>query len=483
MSIISNLLFGDNSNNVSYKDAAYKKRYQDISRDTFDSMYGGMTDYFDNNYEGGANKFKYDYMEGLKNDTNEAIKNYNQTKYNVFGNGFIGSLLNPIAQTAGAVTDLAGMALSGGKYNAWDSSKDPIGAHRDIGSDIGALGESLLTIIPVGKAASLAKAGKAVGAGTATAKQAAKYAASQAPKTVGQKLAKGTLLGAGYGATGSLRDMGFENFDPGQFALNTAMSGAIGGGMAGIGGLWNKYSSGIDKGAISKRLSDYAKESKPYQDAMATLKSAGIEGKGDALEKSFSTWANANHPDKVGKAVALLPANTQTTGMAVEQPMLFSDNKVSKQFLDSLTGSAKKNNPYIKAIDFKPTPASYMEDINKQAVNEATKRFNTIQDAMNIVKKGKPKLDLSSIPRKKASSLSEGLANLKNNLITTNPNGKLVRYGTKLSNLLKTKKGKVGAGIGGGLLLAKLLGNNNSNSGELSDEELNELYNYVYGGQ
>ena len=57
------------------------------------------------------------------------------------------------------------------------------------------------------------------------------------------------------------------------------------------------------------------------------------------------------------------------------------------------------------------------------------------------------------------------------------------KAGTKVSNLLKTKKGKVGAGIGGGLLLAQLLRNNNSNSGEMSEEELNELYNYVYGGQ
>ena len=57
------------------------------------------------------------------------------------------------------------------------------------------------------------------------------------------------------------------------------------------------------------------------------------------------------------------------------------------------------------------------------------------------------------------------------------------KAGSKVANLLKTKKGKIGAGIGGGLLLAQLMRNNNSNSGEPSEEELQELYNYVYGGQ
>ena len=56
------------------------------------------------------------------------------------------------------------------------------------------------------------------------------------------------------------------------------------------------------------------------------------------------------------------------------------------------------------------------------------------------------------------------------------------KAGTKVSSLLKTKKGKIGAGVGGGLLLAQLLRSRGNNTNGMSDEELAELYNYIYGG-
>lgn len=427
MGIISNLLFGDNSNNVSYKDAAYKKRYQDISRDTFDSMYGGMTDYLDNNYEGGANKFKYDYMEGLKNDTNDAIKNYNQTKYNVFGNGLIGSLLNPIAQTAGAVSDLAGMALSGGKYNAWDSSKDPLGVHRDIGSDLGALGETALTVVPMARGASLAKAGKAMKAGTATAKQAARVAASQVPKTLGQKIAGGTLMGAGFGATGSLRDMGFENFDPNQFALSTAIGGGIGGGMAGLGGMWNKYTS--------SRVPTTTADTTPYQTALNNLKK------------------NAGTGGMYSDVMTNLPS---TGGLDTARVTL--DNLNEDTLKKLFRSGVKKARSSVVGEDTNALTSSLTND--KNLLQEFLKngaKTNTTYTAQ------------------KAGSLGEALRNLKNNAKNT-------KAGTKISSLLKTKKGKIGVGIGGGLLLANLLGGR-KNADEMSEEEKAELYNYIYGGQ
>lgn len=457
MGIISNLLFGDNSNNTSYKDAAYKKRFQDISNATYDSMYGGMTDYLDKNYEGGSSKFKYDFLGGLKDDADKAIQGYKESRYNTFGNGLIGGLLNPIAQTASSIGDLTGLALSGGKVNAWDSSKDPLGVSRDVGSDLGALGETALTVLPIANSLKVAKAGKAVNAartagkviepGTKLAKQAALWEKSQIPKAIGQKVAGGALFGAGYGATGSLRDMGFENFDPGQFALSTAIGSGVSGGMAGLGGLWNKYTSSVDKDAISKRLSEYAKGAGEYQDKLNILKNEGLTGNKEELSKAFDVWSKAreNHPNSVSIPRLLGDGNTQ----------------VSK---------AEAENIYQQLVE--------------QAMKEKTDRLNKVTNAFNYVKeKELPSLDLSSIPRKKAASFGEGLANLKNNLITTNPNGKLSKAGNKVANLLKTRKGKVIAGAGGGLLLSQLMkNNNNSNSGQLSDEEMQELYNYIYGG-
>lgn len=426
--ILSNLLFGDNSNKTDYKQAAYDKYYSDISRDTYDTAYGGMKDYLDQYYDGGADRYKIDTLTGLEKNAKNSLSNYNATKNDVFGNGLIGNILNPIAQVVGGVSDLAGMGLSGGKYNAWDSSKDPLGVHRDIGSDLGALGETALTVVPMARGASLAKAGKAMKAGTATAKQAARVAASQVPKTMGQKIAGGTLLGAGFGATGSLRDMGFENFDPNQFALSTAIGGGIGGVGAGIGGLWNKYTS--------SRVPTTTADTTPYQTALNNLKK------------------NAGTGGMYSDVMTNLPS---TGGLDTARVTL--DN-LNEDTLKKLFRSGVK----------KARSSAIGEDTNA-LTSSLTNDKNLLQEFLKNGAKTN-----TTYTTQKAGSLGEALKNLRGNVANT-------KAGTKISNLLKTKRGKVMAGAGGGLLLAQLLRNNNSNPDELSEEELNELYNYVYGGQ
>jgi hypothetical protein len=76
--------------------------------------------------------------------------------------------------------------------------------------------------------------------------------------------------------------------------------------------------------------------------------------------------------------------------------------------------------------------------------------------------------------------LIKGLPNSTKNAVSKVQNSKV---GTNVANLLKTRKGKLLAGGSAGLTLAGLMKNKNSNSGKLSDEEMQELYNYVYGGQ
>lgn len=419
MGIISNLLFGDNSNKTSYKDAAYQKRLSDITNATWDSMYGGLKDQLDRQY-GSADQFKYDTLSGLKKAADESLANYNANKNNAFGNGLIGAVLNPIAQTVSSAGDLAGLAISGGKANPWDSSKDPLGVHRDVGSDLGALGETALTVIPMAKGASLSKAGKAVQAGNATAKQAAKYAASQVPKSLGQKIANSALFGAGYGATGSLRDMGFENFDPGQFALSTGIGAGVSGGLAGLGGLWNKYTS-------SKVPTT---DATPYQDALNNLKN-------NATGARYSDVAT-NLPTTQG------PDLTRITLNNLDDDTLKTLYKNGLKNVRSSTGA-----------------------------NEATTAIKNSKDLLqDFLDKGLPN---SGYERVKAKNLGDALKNLKTNVGNT-------KVGNKVSSLLKTKKGKVAAGLGGGLLLSQLMRGRNSNSGELTDEEMQELYNYIYGG-
>lgn len=430
MGIISNLLFGDNSNKTDYKDALYNKHYRDITESTFDRAYEGNKDYLNENYEGGYDKYKSDLLFGLQDEYKNSLDNYNKTKNNVFGNGLIGSLLNPIAQTAGAAGDLAGMALSGGKVNAWDSSKDPVGAHRDWLSDLGALGETALTVAPVAKGLSVAKAGKAVNAGTATAKQAARYAAAQAPKSIGQKVAGGSLLGAGFGASGSLRDMGAENFDPGQLALSTGLGAGIGGGLAGLGGLWSK--------ATTAKTPVTTGDATPYQEALNNLKK-------NATGARYSDVAT-NLPTTQGPDLSRITLNN-----------------LDDDTLKTLYRSASRNTHPDKV-------GEAVGDGLFKSVNESN---NLLQD---LLKNGMP--TTTTYETTKAKGLGEALKNLKTNMANT-------KSGTKVANLLKTKKGKVLAGAGGGLLLAQLMRGKNSpdtTTGEMTDEELQELYNYIYGG-
>lgn len=77
-------------------------------------------------------------------DLNKSLK---QSRYDYFGNGLLGALLNPIGQTA-----TAGFDLATGQYENND---------RDAMSDLGAAGQTALSFLPF--AGGLARAGGAVG--------------------------------------------------------------------------------------------------------------------------------------------------------------------------------------------------------------------------------------------------------------------------------------------------------------------------------
>ena len=63
--------------------------------------------------------------------------------------------------------------------------------------------------------------------------------------------------------------------------------------------------------------------------------------------------------------------------------------------------------------------------------------------------------------------------------LSTIANSKL---GQTTKNILKTPYGKIGAGVGGGLLVANLLRGNGQPAQEMSDAELEQLMNYYNGG-
>ncbi|MEE3358164.1 MAG: hypothetical protein VZR31_08770, partial [Lachnospiraceae bacterium] len=189
---------------------------------------------------GNAGQLDYSTNKELGNYLSDSIRN--RTNQLEAGKGLfsgvpiIGGLLSAPAQAVSAGKDFAESGTS-----KWDSGK------RDAISDIGAIGETALDLATLG-----------TGAGAKTALG-----------TIG----KGAALGAGYGLTGGLNEMG-KNTDLGTLALQTGLGGAIGGGIAGLGygagKLWNKYA----KGSPSKELTLYNggnAQGGAYQDALNTL--------------------------------------------------------------------------------------------------------------------------------------------------------------------------------------------------------------------
>lgn len=293
---------------------------------------------------------------------------------------------------------------------------------RDWLSDLGALGETGLDIATLG-AGSGAKAGA---------------------KTLGKTIAKGAGLGAAYGLTGGLNEMGAENFDLGRLALNTGIGAGVGGGVAGLGyGLgkaWNKYSPATEtKTETITTMGDAT----PYQEALNNLKNSATGARysnvatnlpttqgpdlaritlnnldDDTLKTLYRNASRNTHPDRVGEAVG-----------------------------DSLFKSVNKSN-------------TLLQDFLKNGVPTTTTTSTT---AVPIGKLQRLKTFASNIP-----NMGKDLAKTK--------------VGTNVANLLKTKRGKVLLGGSAGLTLAGLMNNKNKNSGQLSDEEMQELYNYIYGG-
>ena len=140
--------------------------YEKEQRQALDNAYTDkfVTDYVSQQMGGMRDKFKgtiddnqwNDAMDNIKSiaqrnsDTyNDTQKQFDETmkkqRHNYFGDGLLGSILNPIAQTGTAALDLAT-----GNY------KD-----RDVMSDIGAAGQTLLSALPaVGGAAKVLHMGK-----------------------------------------------------------------------------------------------------------------------------------------------------------------------------------------------------------------------------------------------------------------------------------------------------------------------------------
>ena len=123
--------------------------------------------------------------------------------------------------------------------------------------------------------------------------------------------------------------------------------------------------------------------------------------------------------------------------------------------------------------------------LNVKGISGSNKLTSDIRDAKDLLKdfleNGVPSTRhtvMSAVPL----SISERLKAFGSNIPNMGKDLANTKLGTNIANLLKTKRGKVLLGGTAGLTLAGLMKANNSNSNNLSDAEMQELYNYIHGG-
>ena len=378
-------LFGKNKDQY---DAEYNKAIKDTKQEKAKAeynyyynkdLYDANKDYFDkagvkdpSEYYWNENGQRVNALSDTMNQYEKYLNDLNKEKedvawknrYNIFGDGLIGGLLNPFHQAGTAIQDFV---TSGTKE--WQNG------NRDLLSDLGSAGEVALDLATLGS-----------GSG-----------ATAGAKTLGKTIGKGALLGAGYGATGALSDMGAKNFNLGQLALSTGIGAGVGGGVAGLG-------YGIGK--IGDKYASRAQNTRTLQDLYKQYQNSG----------TMSAKA-------LGDGVGGASAATAQQSPAVE--WLLNRDDLAKTKAGQVIQGVKDTISYNKMMG--NSPINKMKNVTNKVTNS--------------------------------------------------------KIGTNVANLLKTKRGKVLLGGSAGLTLAGLMKNRNNNTGQLSDEEMQELYNYIYGGQ
>lgn len=260
-----------------------------------------------------------------------------------------------------------------------------------------------------------------IGAVGETALDLATLGTGMGAKTALGTIGKSAALGAGYGLAGGLNEMG-KDADLGTLALQTGLGGAIGGGIAGLGYGAGKLWNKYAKTSPSKELAVYNggnAQGGAYQDALNTLKGAGLD---------------TTNPETLNKSFKKWVVQNHP------------DRGGSTELFQNVSGAKKL----------------YQDALNGKASATASQMANTGPVRQSIGQQFK--------------NFTGNIPNMRNDLANS-------KLGNRVSSLLKTKAGKVGAGVGGGLLLASLLKGRGNSQNELTDEELMQLYNNYGGGQ
>lgn len=347
---------------------------QDAIKASFRGANGGL-------YGDALRAYEKPYEDYANQTADELASTVKKNRY--FGDGIIGAVLNPWAQTFDVLGDVATGQI-GSRYNRENPMLKNVGMsnwkgsrkQNDLLSDIGAVGEAAFDAVGMGAL------GDAVKGGT------------KLMSNVGKTALRTGALGAGENAFSALREGG-KDTSLGDIALSGAIGGAFGGGL----GALSQFGGNAANIAKNLRSGNTKQLANAYSDYL-TKKNSAItdtarllgDGAGGATVGTKGTYSL---PNELKVAMQRMDTPLAKTGLG----------RVAQGIADS------------RALYGSP--------------------------------------------------------------LSTIANSKL---GQTTKNILKTPYGKIGAGVGGGLLVANLLRGNGQPAQEMSDAELEQLMNYYNGG-
>lgn len=211
-------------------------------------------------------------------------------RYNYFGNGLLGAILNPIGQTVSAGKDLAT-----GQYGK---------NGRDAASDLGALAETALTFLPVAggamKAMKLGKAGAAVNG-----------AINSIPGMA--------LTGAGFGAADAYRQGG-QDTQPLDVLGGAAMGGLFGGGIPIAGRMGSKFMRNRGANVLTNAMTNKGMDQAAIDGVLGSLPNKAL------YQQALQSFVPRSTFGKIAAGGGLLYGGSRLLNSGAEQqPMNYND--------------------------------------------------------------------------------------------------------------------------------------------------------------
>lgn len=278
MGFLSNLLFGtdtrdsENARNwQAVNDArgdyaaaqAYQSYYKNLKEDDPDT-YNKIAGAYDmSGIE--SDSFLDPYSNAVSEANNTFNDRFKHNRYNEFGNGIIGSLINPVGQVA----SLGGDLLYGAGTGDWSNA-----AKRDYVSDLGALANTALTFTGAGNLARTAP--------------------------LASKIAAGAAMGGAQNAAFNLWQNG-SDAKIGDVLGDAAFGAAIGGAMPAVGNALGNITTRGAQRIVDKGLQNAGKTPANANAYMSLINNA----KSGARGKLLSFGAGIVPQTKLGKAAAI----------------------------------------------------------------------------------------------------------------------------------------------------------------------------------